>query len=417
MLGTLALIIIVAYLFLAFFEPHQPYRTASIPRQKDSEAYWRMLQAVSDASLAQGNRIAVLPNGENFYAAELDAIANARKNINIEAYIWAKGELTQRFIAALAARARAGVQVRIVLDAVGSFATRISDFEPLTAAGGKVAFYHPLRWYNFDRYNNRTHRELIVVDGRLAFMGGAGFADHWLKAEQGRPRWRDTMARIEGPIVNALQGTFVENWVESSGELLVEADFYPPLEKVGEVPAFVVTSSAGRGKATRARMMFQALIAAANRTIYMSTPYFLPDVAARAELIEAAKRGVQIKIITPGMKSDHAVTRSSSRRLFGDLLANGIEIYEYQPAMIHAKILLIDGEWSVMGSTNFDNRSFELNDELNLTAFDGEMTRGLTEQFHADLQSSKRITLEQWQRRPLSERATEFLGRLLERQQ
>jgi cardiolipin synthase len=416
-IAALSVAAVTAWIFLALFQPKLGYRIQAPAAQLESPEYWRMLETVSDSRLQPNNKIQVIANGENFYPAELAAIAQAKHSVNVEAYIFHKGEVTKRFVDALAERARNGVKVKMVIDAVGSTSTNKGYFKPLTDAGGEVNWYHPLRWHSWDRVNNRTHRELIIIDGAKAFIGGAGFADHWLHDKDKSKRWRDTMVFVEGPVVTALQGSFVENWLESSGEVITGTDYFPILQGEGSSAAMVVNSSASKGRSTRARMLFQTLIASAKSSIYMNTPYFLPDDDARNEIIKAAKRGVSVKIITPGKESDHFVTRSSSRRLYGDLLSNGVQIYEYQPSMIHVKALIVDRKWSVVGSTNIDNRSFELNDELNLAAFDGMMAQRLTQDFMQDLQSSKLVTYEDWKRRPLRERFTEFVGGIFERQQ
>lgn len=420
-LSALALVMVTAWFLLALFKPNMDYRVTPPAATLESPEYWRMLESLADSRLQPHNRIQVLPNGENYYQAELNTIAQAQHSIHLEMYIFNDSEIGKRFVAALAERARAGVQVRMVVDAIGSMNTSKDFFKPVTDAGGKVHWYHPVRWYNFDKVNNRTHRELIVIDGRKAFIGGAGVGDHWLRGEEGKPRWRDTMVFVEGPAVSALQGTFVENWLEASGEVISDPVFFPTpppgTADDGGSPAMVVNSSASAGGSTRARILFQTLLASARSTIYISTPYFLPDDDARDVLIKAIKRGVTVKIITPGKQIDHEITRSSSRRLYGELLEHGVEIYEYQPTMIHAKVLVVDDKWSVVGSTNMDNRSFELNDEVNLAAFDGEMAKRLTEDFMDDLKSSRRVTFEEWKNRPWRERLTEQLSWLVERQQ
>ena len=296
----------------------------------------------------------------------------------------------------------------MVLDAVGGFATWQSYFTELREAGGRVYFYHPLKWYTLPRINNRTHRELIVVDGRVGFVGGAGFADHWLHTHgrKRKPRWRDTMFRVEGRIVRDLQSVFAENWLESSGELLTEPGYFPQLSDHGRTSAMVVCSTPTTGRSARNRMLFQTLLAAAQRTIEITTPYFLPDRSACTEMVRAIKeRGVGVTILTPGQHSDHLLTRRSSRRLYGPLLKAGARIYEYEPTMIHAKVLVIDGIWSVVGSTNFDNRSFGINDEVNVAAFDADLAARLQEDFRSDLAHSHRVTYRKWYRRPLVERA------------
>ena len=291
-------------------------------------------------------------------------------------------------------------------------------FRSLRAAGGRICWYHGFRWHTLPRLNNRTHREIIVVDGEVGFLGGAGFADHWLKGDERNPRWRDTMFRVRGEAVVNLQAAFVENWLEASGEILAGAKFFPACETVGHTAALVVDSSPTTGMSTRARIIYQTLLASARRSLLITTPYFLPDRSVRGEMIRAIReRGVEVKIIVPGHHSDHLLTRRSSRRLFGDLLRAGAQIYEYQPAMIHAKTLIVDGLWSVVGSTNFDNRSFGLNDEVNLAARDEALAARLAEDFARDLKESRQVTYEEWRRRSIFERMHEWVGWVLERQQ
>ncbi|HEX2330915.1 MAG TPA: phospholipase D-like domain-containing protein [Candidatus Angelobacter sp.] len=418
---VLALIAVGWQLFLllmALFEPALRYKVECFESPPiDSEEFLRTLEALTDAQVNHRSEIQVLTNGEQFYAAELNCISQARESINLEAYIFQQGEVARRFVAALAERAAAGVKVNVTMDGLGSLATSRNYCRELLDAGGKIQFYHPLSWKSVARFNNRTHRELLIVDGRIAFIGGAGIADHWLLDKDGRRRWRDTVTRVEGDAVCNLQATFAENWLETSGEVLFGKEYFPACDARGATKAMVVNSSPSAGGSTRARILFQALVSGSRSAIYINSPYFLPDKSMLAELIRAVKRGVDVRIIVPGRRSDHALTRSSSRRLYGDLLRAGAHIYEYQPGMIHAKVLLVDGQWSVMGSTNFDNRSFGLNDEVNLAARDPELAGRLEQDFTADLAQSQEITLKEWSRRPLWERLNETLGRVLERQQ
>jgi cardiolipin synthase len=415
-LGSVA---VVAFLIvLALFAPGIAYKVSDPEAcDLDSNGFLRMIEALTDAQVRRPSTIEVLTNGEVYYEAELDAISRAGRSVNLEAYIFQRGEVADRFVRALAERARAGVEVKLVLDALGSFASWESYFKELTEAGGRVEWYHPLRWDNWPRYNNRTHRELIVIDGRVGFVGGSGVADHWLKGQGGKRRWRDTMFRVEGDLVLGLQATFVENWLEASGEILAGEDYFPALDSEGETPAFVVNSSPASGGSTRARILFQTLLASARESILITTPYFLPDRSARREMVRAVMRGVRIEIITPGVNSDHLLTRTSSRRLYGDLLRAGARVYEYQPGMIHAKTMVVDGVWSVVGTTNFDNRSFGLNDEVNIAAFDRRLAARVAEDFAQDRAESREMSYKDWRGRPLWERAYEQLGRLLERQQ
>jgi cardiolipin synthase len=310
------------------------------------------------------------------------------------------------------------VKVNVVIDAIGSFATWDSYLNGLRESGARVERYHPIRWYILPRVNNRTHRTLIIVDGRTGFIGGAGIGDHWLYGRRNSKRWRDTMFRVEGSAVNDMQSTFVENWLEASGDILASIDYFPPLPGAGNARTMIIDSSPSAGASSRARILFQTLLGSARETICINTPYFLPDQSARQEMIRAmSERGVRISIITPGRHSDHLLTRTSSQRLYGPLLKAGAEIYEYKPAMMHAKVLVVDGVWSVVGSTNFDNRSFGLNDEVNLAVSDRDVAARLLQDFASDLAESERITYEKWKRRSLFGRAHEWLGWVLERQQ
>jgi len=421
-INTLAVIVTlvgIAWLLIVLLQPAPKYHLAQTPDGSvDSPDFVRQLEAMTDTKLQSAGPIDVLTNGENFYEAELEAIRNAKSNINLEAYIFHRGDVAKRFLNALAERARAGVEVRVVVDALGSFSTSKHYFRPLLEAGGHMEWYHALRWNNWTRVNNRTHRELLIVDGSTGFIGGAGIRDQWLHAKGNQPRWRDTVCRVRGEAVAGLQSVFLENWLNSSGEILAGSKYFPPLPQHGNLQAFVIDSSPSFGGSTRAHVLYQALLRTATKSIYITTPYFLPDRSIRDEMVRAVKeRHVQLKIITPGVKSDHAMTRTSSRALYGDLLKAGAEIYEYTPTMIHAKILLVDGLWSVVGSTNFDNRSLGINDEVNLAARSSELAARLTQDFQNDLAQSRQVTYQEWQTRPVWERAFETAGWFLQRQQ
>lgn len=415
--AVIALVLVMGWILMALFRPHQPYRLQTHDLSIESQEFRRILEGVSDAQLQDGNSIEVFTNGENYYPAELEAIKNAKSSVHIEAFIFKEGEIAQKFVDALAERARAGVKVRVIADAVGSAGTSKEYFKTMTDAGGEIQWYHPVRWHTWDKVNNRTHRELIIIDGASAFIGGSGVADHWWKDSKDGARWRDNMFLIKGPSVNSLQSTFSENWLEASGDLLTLPEYFPAQPQPGQATAMAVNSAPSQGRSTRARMLFQTVLGSAKKTIYINSPYFLPDASIRRELVDAVKRGVQVKVITPGKQSDQTITRSSSRRLYGEMLEAGIEIYEYHPAMIHVKGLIVDGRWAVVGTTNFDNRSFELNDEVNLAIYDGGVTDRLSGDFNRDLEKSKKVSLAEWKKRPLKERFTEFFGRIIERQQ
>jgi cardiolipin synthase A/B len=416
-LGIAVLLIVILD---AFFEPGLDYRIADPqPLPLDSHEFVRILGVLSDTEAHSDTHVDVLTDGPAFYATELEAIRNARRYICLEAYIFQKGMIGAQFIESLTERARAGVEVRMVIDAIGSMNTWRSTFRDLIAAGGQVRWYRSVRWYNLPRLNNRTHRELLVVDGETGFLGGAGIADQWFLTRGPKsPRWRDTMFRVQGSAVAGMVATFAENWLESSGELLAGPKYFPDCPEREGMAAMVINSTPSNGRGTRARMLFQMLMAASCRSIHITTPYFLPDAGVQRELIRAMReRGVSVKIVVPGMHSDHLLTRRSSRRLYGELLRHGAQIFEYHPSMIHAKIMVIDGLWSVVGSTNFDHRSFGINDEVNLAVLDEALAARIDEDFQQDMAASHRVTFDEWQRRSPLERFNEWVGWILERQE
>jgi cardiolipin synthase len=407
--------IFIAWVILVFlFAPGLNYhltRRSSV-RARD---FLYTLQSICQAPLHHHNRATIFTDGEQFYPALLDAIRGATTSVALECYIFRPGQIAERFIDALTDRARAGVAVTVIVDAIGSLRFWGRPVRRLREAGCRVASYQPLRWYSLARMNNRTHRELLVVDGRLAFTGGAGVADWWWLPQAGRPAWRDTMARIEGPVVAALQGVFAENWLECCGEILTGPEYFPDLRSAGDTTMFVVKSSPA-DRATASRVAFQLLIEGAEEQVRISTPYFLPDRALQRALIALAKR-VPINVIVPGELTDERWVRLASRRAWGPLLRAGIRIHEYQRSMLHAKILVVDDAWAVIGTTNFDNRSFEHNDEVNVAMLDPGVARRLSEDYARDLANSRLITLQQWKRRPLWERALSPIIWILERQQ
>lgn len=336
--------------------------------------------------------------------------------------IFEKGRVAQDLVNALVERARAGVKVKLVIDSIGSLRTPDAFFDPLRQAGGRVEWYQPLRWYTFKRWNNRTHRKMLVIDGQTAFAGGADVGDDWLYDSPHGPRWRDTVFRFDGDIVDGLQSTFAENWLEASGEILADDDYFPRARQEnapvdGNPVALVVNSAPSAARGTRAHILFQTLLAYASRTIHITTPYFLPDRSSLGEIVQAARdRGVKVVVLTPGKHSDHLFTRSSARRRYGELLKAGVKVYEYKPSMIHTKTIVIDGLWSIVGSTNFDNRSLLHNDEVNVAVRDRPLAGRLEEDFRRDLAKSERITYKHWQNRPLREKLLEPLYRVFDRQ-
>jgi len=397
------------------FTPRIDYRV-STPLRPDSDEFLHVIQVTCQAAVHFTNHVEILTNGAQFYPAMRDAILQATGSVNLEAYIFQPGEAADMLIDAMVARAREGVEVRLVLDAIGSAGTRGRTARRLREAGCTVYFYQPLAWSRLHRLNNRTHRELLIVDGRIAFTGGAGVADWWYKPDGQTPAWRDTMARIEGPIVAALQGVFAENWLECGGEILTSPRDWPPLEPAGTAEAMLVKSSPA-DRATSSRVVFQMLIEGAVSEIDISTPYFLPDRAMRRALVRAARRGVRIRVVVPGRHCDQRLVRLASRRMFGELLEGGVQLHEYRPGMTHVKALMVDGAWALIGTTNVDNRSFEHNDEVNVAFRAAAVTARLRRDFEADLAASDEVTSDGWRARSPFEKLIGRVCWILERQQ
>ncbi|MBI4886795.1 MAG: cardiolipin synthase B [Acidobacteria bacterium] len=413
---TVIVLLFVAWLlFVILFTPRIDYRVAG-PLQPDSAEFLHVIQATCQAAVHPGNRVEILTNGTRFYPAMREAILRAQASVNLEAYIFYPGEVADTLVDAMVDRARAGVDVRLVLDSIGSASMGGPATRRLREAGCQLHFYQPITWYGIHRLNNRTHRELLILDGRVAFTGGAGIADWWYRPVDGAPAWRDTMVRLEGPIVTALQGVFAENWLECSGEILTAPRDWPAIEPSGTTEAMLLKSSPS-DRATSSRVVFQMLIEGAVRDIDLTTPYFLPDRALRRALTRAARRGVRVRTLVPGPRTDQRLVRLASRRLYGELLADGVRIYEYQPAMTHAKALLVDGTWAVVGTTNVDNRSFEHNDEVNVAFHDAAVTGQLRRDFESDLAASTEISAADWRRRSLLEKLLGPVAWVLERQQ
>lgn len=422
-LAILAILLVGVLLFLVLAEPGLAYRVDRSDCAIDSHEFVGMVAALVDVPVFRSRQVEVLSRGAEFYAAELAAIRQARHSIHLESFLFWPSPVGDRILEALTQCARSGVRVRVVIDAIGSIITPERYFAGLRKAGGQVVRYQPLRWYTFKRFNNRTHRELIVIDGETGFIGGAGIADYWMAEERPGIPWRDTMLKVNGSLAAGLQASFVENWLESTGEILSSPADFPHCRAALEqdtsaaILGLVVNSAPSAGRSTRARILFQLLLASATKSIQIQSPYFLPDASVRRELARAVARGVKVDIILPGKHNNHPIARRASRRRYGELLACGVAIHEYQPGMNHAKVLIIDQVWSVLGSTNFDNRSFGLNDEVNIALVDRGLALRLQQDFEQDLAYSERMTLAAWRRRPISERILAFLGIALERQQ
>ena len=375
----------------------------------------RELGTLLGPPIIDGNRIKNLENGGQIFPAMLEAVRSAKTSINFETYIYWSGDVGDQFADALAERARQGVKVHVLLDWVGSQKMEESLITQLKTAGVKVERYHPLHWYNLGRINNRTHRKLLVVDGRLGFTGGVGIADQWSGNAEGPEHWRDSHYQLEGPAVAQMQAAFMDNWIKTTGNVLHGKAYFPELEPMGDALGQVFTSSPSGGGDSM-QLMYLLSIAAAERTIDLSAAYFVPDELTRKALRMALDRGVRLRIIVPGKHIDAKLVRQASRAQWGELLEAGAQIHEYEPTMFHCKTLIVDSQLVSVGSTNFDNRSFRLNDEANLNVYDKQFAEQLEDVFEADLGRSKRITFEMWKERPLRQKLMEKLSSLLSSQ-
>src|SRR5688572_16891817 len=381
----------------------------------DSDEFRATVAGASGGPFIGGNRLELLNNGDAFYPPMLAAIKAAEHSITIEAYIYWAGEIGAVFAEALAERARAGCRVKILLDAIGSASIGSDILDVLEAGGCRVAWYNPIRWYTVGRFNNRTHRKSLIIDGDVAFTGGAGIADHWRGNARGPDEWRDMQIRLEGPAVVPLQTGFAHNWQQTTGELLSGDAYYPIVGKRGALAVQTLLSSPETG-ASSVRTMYYLSIVCARESIYIANPYFVPDPVAIETLIEAKRRGVDVRIMVSGIRNDNWLARHNSVRLFGRLLTAGIEIQEFNRTMLHHKTMVVDGRWVTLGTANFDNRSFAHNEESNVCFFDEHLADDLHRIFIDDLSGCERVTIERWRRRGLWARIQELVAAFLQEQ-
>jgi cardiolipin synthase len=382
----------------------------------DDPQFLRSMGLLLGPSIVDGNTANELVNGDAIFPSMLKAIRGAKKTVLFETYIYWSGEIGDEFADALSERARNGVKVHVLLDWVGSGKIDDNVIDKMKQAGVQVEKYHPLRWYNLGRLNNRTHRKLLIVDGSVGFTGGVGIAPLWTGNAQDPDHWRDSHFRVEGPVVAQMQSVMLDNWAKTTGKVVHGVEYFPPPRAVGSQSAQVFASSPSGGSESM-MMMYLLAITAAERTIDLSSAYFVPDDVTRQALVDAIRRGVKVRIVTPGEHMDADTVRRASRGLWGPLLEAGAQMYEYQPTMYHCKVMIVDGLMTSVGSTNFDVRSFRLNDEANLNVYDAGFAARQTQVFEADLKQSRKVTLQAWQSRPwrekLHEHALALFGSLL----
>jgi cardiolipin synthase len=385
------------------------------PLAVDDPAFARAMSHLLGPPLVDGNRISTLLNGDEIFPAMLAAVRDAKHSITLETFIYWSGKIGAEFADALAERSRAGVRVHLLLDWVGSDKLDDDSLLKMREAGVQIERYRPLRWYNLSRLNNRTHRKIMVVDGRIGFIGGVGIADLWLGHAQSPDHWRDTHFQVEGPVVAQFQAGFLDNWMKTRADVLDDERYFPALDRAGDTTAQIFKSSPREGS-NSARLMFLMSIEAARSQILIANSYFVPDDRCMEALVAAARRGVAVEILVPNHLTDVPLARHASRARWGPLLEAGVAIFEYQPTMYHCKVMVIDDRWSTVGSTNFDNRSFRLNDEANLNTLDLEFAAEQTRIFAADREHSIRITLDMWRNRPRREKINEAFASLFRSQ-
>ncbi|HSN70801.1 MAG TPA: phospholipase D-like domain-containing protein [Steroidobacteraceae bacterium] len=380
-----------------------------------SADYIRELELLVGPAFVPGNAVENLENGDQIFPAMLEAIRGASQTINFETFIYWSGRIGREFAEALAERARAGVKVHVILDWLGSQKMDEELIDLMDRSGIRVVRYHRPHWYTLARMNNRTHRKLLIVDGTVGFTGGVGIADEWLGHAQDPEHWRDSHFRIEGPVVAQIQAAFLENWLEATGDLLTGEDYFPHLQPAGDMRMQFFTSSPNGG-ADSMELMYLLSIAAAERSIDITAAYFLPDDLLCRVLIDARRRGVRVRVLAPGEHIDRWIARYASRDDWGPLLEAGIEIHEFEPTMLHVKLLVVDRHLVSVGSTNFDPRSLYLNAEANLNVVDDAFAQRITHVFEQDLSRSRRILLDDWKHRPLKARVIERMSSLVQPQ-
>ncbi len=414
-ISALALVAL-AFLALALPSRGRQIRSApAVPWDVADPRFARAMGTLFGPALLAGNKVTALQNGDETFPAMLTAIAGAKTSITFETAYFRKGELTRRFAAALAEKARAGVPVHVILDWAGTEKLHRAEIDTMRNAGAEVEIYHKPHLYRPRDSQNRSHRRIMVMDGRVAFTGGICVADDWLGHAQDAKHWRDTQYEIEGPVVAQLQTDFMDHWRESHGVLLTGDGYFPKLDSAGAELAQSIISSPREGS-ENIRVAYLMLIGGARHGLLIENPYFVPDDVLVGAIVAARRRGVDITIIVPGPVMDAKTTALASRSRWEPLLATGVRIFRYQPTMLHQKVMIADGLWVTTGSANFDNRSFRLNDEINLNVDDSSFARVMTDAFRRDLAASAEVTLAQYQHRGIPERIGEAIASVIRAQ-
>lgn len=371
-----------------------------------SAQFRREVGSLLGPAVVNGNQVVAYNNGVEIFPAMLEAINSAESTINFETYVYWSGEVGRQFAEAFAAKARAGVKVNVIIDWVGGMKMDAELLELMEDAGARVEMYRPLEWYNVSRLNNRTHRKLLIIDGKLGFTGGVGIADVWTGNAEDPEHWRDMHFGVRGPVVSQMQAAFNDNWIKSTGEVLHGETYFPPQAEAGEMDAQMFISSPVGGGATM-HLMYLMAIAAAEHSLDIQASYFVPDELAVQALEAAIERGVKVRVLVPGEHIDSETVSIASKKLWGPLLEAGAEVYEYKPTMMHVKMLIVDDFMVSVGSTNFDERSFQLNDEASLNIYNREFALAMREEFERDMRRSETYDYEKWSQRPWTEKFME----------
>lgn len=382
-----------------------PHNLASSDRQLKTS-----MGALFGSNYVPGNQVETLVNGVQIFPSMLRAIREARQTISFETYIYWRGAIAEEFADALSIKAREGLSVKVLLDWAGSLPMDERLIKRMQDAGVEVVRFRPVAWYTIDRVNNRTHRKLLIVDGRVGFTGGVGIADEWNGDARSPNEWRDNHYRVEGPAAAEFQAAFAEHWIEATGELLLGDRFFPEIGPAGDSATQVVISSNLQRNVMH--LMLMTALAAAQKNIRIATPYFVPDELTRQQLLEARKRGVDIQIIVPGPQTDARIVRKASRHLWGELLQAGVKISEYQPTFFHCKLVIVDDIWTSVGSTNIDDRALRLNDEANINLFDQKFASTQMALFEKDAAASRPYSFSDWQNRSASEKVSDWVSSL-----
>ena len=391
------------------------YGTGVSTRMSDP-SFRDLIALMSSVQLEPNNHVEPLFNGDGTYPRLWSDLRSAKRTITVQMYYSKPGKVADSLAAILSERARAGVRVLLLLDAFGSQSLTEEWVEGLRKAGAQVSSLRPLRWYALHNATDRSHARVVVVDGRIGYTGGFGLADYWLGNGRSKDQWRESNVRFEGPAVRELQAAFAAGWVEATGQLIVDSTFFPRPSALaaGSSVAGVLFTGTTTGS-TPAERFLALTIAGASRSLYITNSYFVPDDDFRALLVAAARRGVDVRILTVSSKTDIRTTWYAGRARYEELLGNGVKIYEYQPTMIHSKTIVADGTWSTIGSMNFDNRSLAFNNESNLVIWDSALGARLDSVYHDDLTRSREIRLDEFRQRPIATRMVELGASVLQR--